>query len=123
MFSWVYVILSTLFSVVGQLTLKAAMRRLANERHSAGKNLLLRIAFSPWVIIGLAIYSFGVVFWLVALSHMEVSFIYPFASLTYVGIILGSYYLFCEDISRQRIAGVAIIILGVVLIGFSGNAQ
>ena len=35
---------------------------------------------NPLVIIGLAIYLIGTIFWLAALSRVDLSFAYPFAS-------------------------------------------
>jgi multidrug transporter EmrE-like cation transporter len=117
MVSWIFIALSTLASIGGQLTLKHAMQRIAAS--GSGRSLLLQIMFSPWVIIGMAVYGCGVIFWLVALSHLDVSFVYPFASLSYVGIIIGSHFIFNEHIPPRRLAGIGVIICGVILIGFS----
>lgn len=117
MSSWVYIALSTIMSISGQLTLKYAMGRIA--RTHGEHPLLLRIVLSPWVIGGMALYGIGVLFWLVALSYLDVSFVYPFASLSYIGIIIGSYYLFHERIPPRRLFGIAVIVSGVVLIGLS----
>jgi multidrug transporter EmrE-like cation transporter len=74
---------------------------------------------SPWVIGGLAVYGVGVISWLFALSHLELSYAYPFSSLGYVGIILGSYFLFKERISAIRLVGIGVIILGLLIISQS----
>lgn len=118
--SWLYIAISTLMSVFGQLTLKHAMGRIAGA--SSRRPLLLRIVTSPWVIGGMAMYGFGVLFWLIALSYLEVSFVYPFASLSYIGIIIGSHFLFREKIPPRRMVGIAVIVVGVVLIGLSASA-
>ncbi len=119
MTSWVYIAISTVMSVCGQLTLKHAMTRIA--RMPGQRPLLVRIITSPWVIGGMAIYGVGVLFWLIALSYLEVSFVYPFASLSYIGIIIGSHFLFHEKIPPRRMAGIAVIVVGVVLIGLSAS--
>lgn len=117
MTSVVYIALSTIMSICGQLTLKYAMGRIAQT--ASERPLLLRIVLSPWVIGGLFMYGIGVLFWLVALSYLEVSFVYPFASLSYIGIIIGSHYLFHERIPPRRLLGIVVIVSGVVLIGLS----
>lgn len=117
---WAFIALSTLCSVGGQLTLKFAMGRIARAQDQR-RPLILKMALSPWVIGGLGFYGLGVIFWLVALSHLDVSFVYPFASLSYVGIIIGSRYLFVEHISRVRLLGISFILFGVLLIGLSGG--
>ena len=45
---------------------------------------LWRMATNPYVVIGLLIYVGGTVFWLSALSRVDLSYAYPFASLSYV---------------------------------------
>ncbi len=67
--------------------------------------------------------GFGFLFWLVALSYLEVSFVYPFASLSYVGVMLGSHALFRENISRARLLGIGIIIIGVVIVGLTAAGE
>jgi multidrug transporter EmrE-like cation transporter len=115
---WLFVGLSTLFSILGQLGLKYAMRRIAAQ-NDAARSLLVRIILSPYVIAALFVYGCGVLFWLMALSRLEVSLVYPFASLSYVGIIVASHYLFGEHVSRARVVGVGIVVIGVIVVGLS----
>jgi multidrug transporter EmrE-like cation transporter len=113
---FVFVALSTIFGICGQLLLKRGM---GNMNMSGGGTILLRIATSPWVIGGLVIYGTGVIFWLLALSHLELSYVYPFASLSYIGIIIGSYFIFKERLNTMRLIGIAIIIAGVLVTSLS----
>ncbi|MFN8377207.1 MAG: EamA family transporter [Anaerolineae bacterium] len=115
--SWLYIIISTIMSICAQLTLKYAMVGVAAS--TSTRPLILRIVLSPWVIFGMAVYGLGVLFWLVALSYLEVSYVYPFASLSYIGIIIGSHYLFKERIPPRRMMGIVVIVAGVALIGLS----
>ncbi len=110
---YVFVALSTVFGIVGQLLLKRGM---GNMGHSEpGLLMIKRIVLSPWVVGGLIIYALGVVNWLLALSSFELSYVYPFASLGYIGIIIGSYFIFRERISWMRLMGIAVIISGVLI--------
>lgn len=77
--------------------------------------MLKGIVTSPWVIGGLLVYGSGVMFWLLALSNFELSYVYPFASLSYIGIIIGSSLIFKEKMNAMRIVGVAVIIAGVLI--------
>ena len=106
---FIFIAVSTVLGVSGQLMLKHGMNRMG--RH----NPLLYMALSPWVIGGLLIYGFGVIAWLAAMSHLELSYIYPFASLSYIGIIFGSWFLFKEKISALRVVGIVVIIVGVLI--------
>lgn len=113
----VFILIATFFSVVGQLALKNGMHKIAS---AAPQGLVLRqMILSPWVVGGLGAYGLGVVSWLFALSREDVSYVYPFAALSYVGIFIGSYFLYHEHINRLRLIGILIIIAGVVIAGLS----
>jgi multidrug transporter EmrE-like cation transporter len=109
---FIFIAFSTLFAVSGQLMLKHGMSHMSD---TPGRSALMYMAFSPWVVGGLLIYGCGVLAWLAAMSRLEISYVYPFASLGYIGIILGSYFLFKEKISALRLLGIAIIIVGVLI--------
>ena len=111
-----FVALSLVGNVCGQLLLKKGMTWIAR---TPGRSVLIRMITSPWVIVGMLIYGMGVVFWIYALSYLQLSYAYPFGSLAYIGIMIGSYVLFKEPISRLRLAGIGIIIFGLLLISQS----
>jgi multidrug transporter EmrE-like cation transporter len=54
--------------------------------------------------------------WIVALSRVDVMVAYPMLSIGYVVNALIAWQLFGEALTPTRIAGIAIIILGVVVI-------
>jgi drug/metabolite transporter (DMT)-like permease len=112
------ILLSTACGVIGQLLLKKAMNSIGVITPTAGglPSIALRIATSPLVVIGLSCYVLGSFFWLIALSRTDLSFAYPFASLSYVLIFAGSWYFFGEHINSMRLSGLVVIILGVVLV-------
>ena len=110
---FVFIAFSTVFGIFGQLLLKSGMNRIGQR---PGAAFLLAIIKSPWVIGGLVVYGTGVIFWLLALSYFEISYVYPFASLSYIGIIFGSYFIFKERLSVARLMGIAMIIAGVLII-------
>lgn len=110
---YIFVALSTVLGITGQLLLKRGMGSIGQS--ASGAAMIKRIILSPWVIGGLIIYAMGVVNWLLALSSFELSYVYPFASLSYIGIIIGSYFIFRERITLMRILGIAVIISGVLI--------
>ena len=54
-----------------------------------------------------------------ALSRVDLSYAYPFASLGYVVMLVASWQLFNENISPLRLAGTLMVCLGVFLISRS----
>lgn len=106
--AWIALCLSIAFGVAGQLLMKWAALR------TVGAALDWR-TLAP-IALALLIYSVGIVNWMYALRHTALSIAYPLTSLSYVGILAGSYYWFGEDLSVARVAGVALIFLGVLLV-------
>jgi drug/metabolite transporter (DMT)-like permease len=116
-----FIAISICAGVSGQLVLKRGMTQIGAQSVSASTlfDLLSRIALSPWIILGMGIYVAGTFFWLMVLSRVELSFAYPMTSMSYILIVLSSWYLLGESISPLRIAGVITIIAGVSLIAQS----
>ena len=117
----IYILAAVLASAVGQLVLKKGMGSMGALTLDAGHlgGILARIITNPYVLLGLAIYACGTLFWLVALSRVDLSYAYPFVSFSYVVMLIASWLLLNEHISLLRIAGSAVVILGVLLISRS----
>ncbi len=116
-----YLLVSIACAVVGQILLKQGMREIGPVTLSllGLPGFLLRLAMTPWVVIGMSLYLGGSLFWLTALSRIDLSLAYPFAGLNYVLILFASYLLFGEALSPMRVAGALLIALGVSLIARS----
>jgi len=116
-----YIFLSVLLGVVGQLLLKRGMTALGpiTLRQSNIFSTIFTVFSQPIVILGASIYLIGSFFWLVSLSKVDLSYAYPFVSLSYVLILISSWLLLNEQISPLRVAGVVVICLGVFLISRS----
>ncbi|WP_448593418.1 SMR family transporter [Thermoflexus hugenholtzii] len=116
-----YLLVSIACAVIGQLLLKQGMREMGPVTLSLPglPGLILRLATSPWVVVGMSLYLGGSLFWLTALSRIELSLAYPFAGLNYVLIVIASYLLFGESLNPMRVIGVLLIALGVSLVARS----
>lgn len=79
--------------------------------------LLLALGF------GIAVYSLGVVSWMIALRRISLTVAYPLTSLNYVGILLGAQYWFGEQLSAARVTGVAMIFAGVLCVALGARGQ
>jgi len=119
--SILYILISVLAGAVGQIMLKKGMSSMGPLTFAFSElgSMLWRIGTNPFVVGGLAIYVSGTLFWLMALSRVELSYAYPFASLSYVVMLVASWLLFREDISVMRVLGTVVIGLGVFLISRS----
>jgi len=117
----VYVLPSVFTGVIGQLLLKHGMSRMGPLSLGEGNvlSLIWSVFTNPFVILGLACYMGGVLFWLIALSRADLSFVYPFATLSMALIILSSWLIFGESISPTRLVGIVTIAAGVLIVARS----
>jgi drug/metabolite transporter (DMT)-like permease len=112
------ILLSVGLAAVAQLTLKTGMNRVTESNGTAtlSGDSLKAIAANPVVWAGLALFGLSALAWLFVLSRTSLSFAYPFASLTYLLIVLVDRFVFHEEIPPARWAGVALIMAGIVLV-------
>jgi drug/metabolite transporter (DMT)-like permease len=124
-FAWV--LTGVLLNAAAQLLLKAGARSVGEISMSDGGAALWRsatgLALHPGILGGLACYAISVVVWIVALSRVEVSIAYPMLSIGYVVNAALAWWLFGEQVNAQRWLGIAVIIIGVVLVARSGSTN
>lgn len=118
------ILLSVTLAAVAQLTLKHGMNQVV-ERGGALRldaESLRTVVTTAAVWIGLVLFALSAVVWLVVLSRTSLSFAYPFASLTYVLILLADRFVLDQPVPGLRYAGVAFIIVGIVLVAQTRHA-
>ena len=118
------ILLSVAVAAVAQLTLKHGMNQVVATNGQLGFDAgsLRAVVSTPSVWLGLVLFGASAVIWLVVLSRTTLSFAYPFASLTYVLILLADRFLLDQRIPPLRYAGVAFIIVGIVLVAQTRHA-
>lgn len=116
-----YIMVSVLAGAIGQVLLKKGMGSMGPLTLSVNQlgSILWRMGTNPYVVAGLTIYLGGTVFWLTALSRVDLSYAYPFASLSYVVMLIASWGLFKENITPLRLVGTLVACVGVFLISQS----
>jgi drug/metabolite transporter (DMT)-like permease len=114
----IYILISVVGSALGMLLLKKGMNSMGPITLSFNQlpSVIWRMVTNINVFLGLAIYLVGTVFWLAALSRVELNFAYPFASLNYIVILVASWIMFDEKITLIRVIGTFVIGIGVLLI-------
>jgi multidrug transporter EmrE-like cation transporter len=119
--SFLLILVGVLLNAVAQLCLKAGTNALGSLTISRATLLpsLFRVGFEPHIMAGLTCYVLSVGIWIVALSKVPVSVAYPMLSIGYVVNAAAAWALFGEVISTQKIAGIAVIIIGVYLVARS----
>lgn len=106
MFPRLYLVLGSLLGAAGQVLLKTG----ANGAASLADYANLRI------LLGLASYALGTVFWVLALARLPLSKVYPFTILTFVLVYIASVYFLGERLSVTLAVGVLLVLSGLVVI-------
>lgn len=110
-----------LLSTTGQLFLKMGMSQVGGFAFTPDALLavLPQIAFNPLIWIGFAGFIGGTIFWLGVISRAPLSLAYPILALSYFVVVFEAWLFLSEPISWQLLAGVAVIFVGVVIVGLS----
>jgi multidrug transporter EmrE-like cation transporter len=120
--SFVLIMVSVVFAVSGQLTLKSAMDHIppigAQQVKSPGATIA-RVAKQPRLWAGLFLFGISAVFWLIVLTRLPLSVAYPFVGLTYIIVVFWSRYVLDEHVPPLRWLGVALIAFGIAVVGLS----
>ncbi|MDR2646338.1 MAG: EamA family transporter [Holosporaceae bacterium] len=104
-------------NTLAQLLLKKGVE-LVHFEQSVWK-LISALVSNGYIFGGVFIFVFSLLLWLYLLSQFELSFLYPFGSLSYVLAALGGWFFFAEDITLYRIGGIFLILIGVILVAKS----
>lgn len=115
------VLSSVLISALAQIALKLGTSsdrmRVAMQGAGLVDSYGLMLA-SPLVIGGLLAYVFGALIWLKVLSVLDVSQAFPFTALGVVLTMGIGFAALGEPVHATRLVGAALIVAGVVLVGW-----
>lgn len=100
--------------VFGQTSWKYGMQNL--HLHGNVISKIFQFFFSPFILIGFALYIIATIIWMYLLSKLPLSFLYPLQSLAYVLSIVIAILIFKEHIPLTRWIGTGVILIGVYLI-------
>jgi multidrug transporter EmrE-like cation transporter len=117
MSSLIIIVLSVTFSAFGQICFKIGLNSTNHSAALKGPVETLALALlSPGVLAGLGFYGVGTLLWLSALGKLQLSQAYPFISLGFALTTLTGWWLFGDQLSIQRLAGIGVIMVGVLLV-------
>lgn len=114
----VIILCCTLLVAVAQLLIKTGANRLS---HPDLMGTLVGIFTIPPLFAGYCLYGIFAVLMVYALRHGELSVLYPLISLGYVWVAILSVLVFHETMNLMKLAGIAIIVSGVAVLGWGGR--
>jgi multidrug transporter EmrE-like cation transporter len=113
------ILLCVSLSAIAQITLKSGMssaRVMAAMAGGDGLTAAFTVATTPAVIIGLALYGFGAVAWLLVLNKVDVSMAYPFNGIGFIVTSLLAMAVLGEHFGFLRWIGTLLVAGGVYLV-------
>lgn len=118
MIGFVYIGLTILFTVYGQMVIKWQVSNAGEFPPDLGDKILfiLKLLLNPWIISSLAAAFIASLSWMAAMTQFELSFAYPFMSLAFVLVMLLSIMFLGEQLTWTKVAGTLIIISGLFVI-------
>jgi drug/metabolite transporter (DMT)-like permease len=119
LFAW---LLLLVFETISQLALKIGGEALAHVPF--GLAWLSKAAGNPWVIVGVFGYLGSFCAWMVILNRVPLSFGFPLTAVVMLVVAIASRYVFDEELTPWRVAGIGLIVAGVVVMrdGEGGSA-
>lgn len=115
--SYVYVAMTVLLTVFGQIAIKWQVLRAGELPTDFNEKIvfLAKLMIHPLIMSGLFAALLASVFWMAAMTKLQLSHAYPFMSITFVLVIVLSGLVFHEPISAYKLAGMALVVAGIVV--------
>ncbi|NJE10311.1 EamA family transporter [Thermococcus sp. MAR1] len=114
-----YTILATCILLGGstQILFKMGMNSIGPLGDLFSIKTMTIIFSNKYIVMGLILYGISSVLWLIGLSMLDVSLMYPLLSLAYVVTTVLAFIILNEPVRTTRWVGVLLIILGSILVG------
>lgn len=113
-----FIALTLLFTVYGQLVLKWQMGS-AGPLPAGGADkllFLLRQFLNPWVFSGFVSAFIASLAWMAAMTRFDLGYAYPFMSLAFVIVMVFGVLFLGETMSLAKLAGTLLVVAGLVVI-------
>ena len=120
---WTMVLVTITLTVLGQLIVKWQITRVEPPAAELREVVpwVLGLAINPWLILVAAMVFTAGGAWFVAMSRLPLSHTYPMMGATFPLVLIGSTLFLGERMSTLQISGSALIMIGVVILGYSGT--
>jgi multidrug transporter EmrE-like cation transporter len=113
---------SVILNVAGQVSIKQSILNFQEAVGSTavfGMATAVPILTAPLTLLGLLLYAVSAVFWISALSRVELSYAYPMLGAGYILVSIVAWKLWGEAFGVQRLIGTLVVAAGVIMVGTS----
>lgn len=116
------VLLAEFITVIGQILFKKSTNALETYslRNNGGHLRFLSEIFArPSLWAGFLAMVMGLIVWLIALAHGDLSLVFPLGSLQYIMILFSAHIFLGEKIDKMKFLGTFFVVLGIIFITMS----
>lgn len=112
-----YIFGTIVFTVYGQIMLKWRIDKFGDLPPELYDKMIFvfRLLLDPLILSGFMSAFVASLFWMAAMTKFDISFAYPFMSFAFVLVFILSVFLFGEPITVQKIIGLGLIVLGIIV--------
>jgi len=118
--TYVLLLFMVLFAPLGNVLLSKGMKGIGSAKNWAAADLLrilLKILTSGYIWLGIACLLAFFVAYMLVLTWADYSYVQPASAFSYAVVALLSYFLLGEVVPPLRWAGIAVICVGVFVVG------
>jgi len=113
----ILILISIILGTFGQIAQKMGMNIIGKiDLKDVFSMKIFSIITQKYVFLGIVLYLFASVTWLVVLSKEEVSYAYPLIGLGYVFVAIISKLVFNENLTYFRLIGIILITVGTYFV-------
>ena len=111
------ILFQVFINTAAQLFLKSGAKTIDFSQSICGIFMAMICNLNIWM--GGAIFVISFLLWIYLLNQFELSFLYPFGSLSFVLAAIGGYFFFGESINLYRVLGIFLVFIGVIFVAKS----
>ena len=114
---YLFLLIMIVLTVYGQMILKWRMDQLGALPPGfwPGLRHLIGLLVDPAIVSSFVAAFIASLAWMAAMTRFELSYAYPFTSLNFVVVLILSVWLLNEQLTVQKVVGIALIMLGTAV--------
>ncbi|MCP4049915.1 MAG: EamA family transporter [bacterium] len=114
--AFIIIVLIILVRTAGDICFKYAVNKLNLTSVSKLGANVRSMAFNPFLWAGLILGISNMILWCFSLNRFDLSYAYPFLSISYITVILSGKFLFNEHLDKNKIIGILFITTGALVL-------
>lgn len=114
---YIFIAGTILFTVYGQIILKWRIGKYGALPEAILPKLkfIIGLLIDPFIISGFASAFIASLFWMAAMTKFQISFAYPFMSLSFILVLFLSILLLGEVLTIGKVLGLFFIVTGIII--------